>query len=143
MKKAQVIGLVFILCGLISTLSFSILTVRTGIFIIRSHQTSGRVVDMVVRSAAAKNGPTVKTSYPVIRYKDKSGNDQEFEIAPSANNLRIGQKVAVQYIPGKDVNTSRIAGTFTQTWGIILVLGIISIMLNGIGFPILLKSVKK
>ncbi len=143
MKKSLIPGLVVSVTGLISTLIFSILVIQTTLFITQSEKTTGKVSDMVMRSSNNPDGTSVQTAYPVIQYNDKKGGTKEFELAASeAGKYRIGQRVPVRYIPGKDPKSSRIQGSFVQTWGKILFLGLISLILDIAGLPLLVQAKK-
>ncbi|HEX2957544.1 MAG TPA: DUF3592 domain-containing protein [Chitinispirillaceae bacterium] len=141
MKKSMVPGLILSVAGLISTLVFATLVIQTTFFIAQSKKTTGKVSDMVIRSSKASDGTTVQAAYPVIRYQDNKGNELEFELpASQAHKYRIGQRVPIRYIPGHDPKSSRINGTFLQTWGSILLLGLISLILDSIGLPLLIHA---
>jgi hypothetical protein len=143
MKKSMVPGIVVSVTGLISTLIFSILVIQTTIFITQSKKTMGKVSDMVIRSTKTSDSTTVQTAYPVIRYKDSKGEELEFELpASEASKYRIGQRVSLRYIPGKDPTKSKLEGSFVHTWGKILFLGFISLILDSIGLPLLVQSKK-
>jgi hypothetical protein len=143
MKKSLIPGLIVSITGLISTLIFAVLVIQTTIFITQSVKTTGKVSDMVIRSTKTSDSTTVQTAYPVIQYNDKKGDKLEFELpASEAGKYRIGQRVPVRYIPGKDPKNSRIEGSFAQTWGRILLLGLISLILDSVGLPLLVQSKK-
>lgn len=143
MKKSLIPGLVVSVAGLISTLIFSILVIQTTLFITQSKKTTGKVSDMVMRSSKASDSTTVQTAYPIIQYKDIKGDALEFELpASAASKYRIGQRVPVRYIPGKDSKSARIEGSFVKTWGRILLLGLISLILDSIGLQLLVQSKK-
>jgi hypothetical protein len=144
MKKTQKIGIALIFCGLIATFGFLVSVAGKAVFIIQSQQTSGRVVDMVIRSNQSPSGTTLQTAYPVIRYKDAKGIEKEFETPPSfSKNMKIGQKVILRYFTGSDTKVPKIVRSFAETWTITIILGVLSIILNGIGFPLFWKSLKK
>jgi hypothetical protein len=144
MKKTQKIGIALIFCGLIATFAFLVSVGGKAVFIIQSQQTSGRVVDMVIRSSQTSNGTTLQTAYPVIKFKDAKGIEKEFETSASfSKNMRIGQKVVLRYFPGSDTKVPRIVRSFAETWTITIILGVLCIVLNGIGLPLFWKSVKK
>jgi hypothetical protein len=145
MKKLQIAGAILSIAGLIATVTLLFTASKTALFLSQSQQTSGKVVDMIVRSTIqAPDSAVVKTTIPVIRFKDAQGADHEFECSPSeAVKVRIGQKVDIRYIKGKETSQSRIARSFLDNWGFIMILGVISILLDGIGFPLFFASLKK
>lgn len=139
------IGFIISVAGFLFTIIFAVLVFQKAFFVIQSQKTTGRVSDMVIRSTKAADGTTIQTAYPVISFNNqKKGEEQSFELPASyAQKYRIGQRIPLRYIPGKDPKKSQITGSFVQTWGNILFSGILGFILDCIGLPLLMIQLKK
>lgn len=144
MKKSMSTGYIFAVTGFVFTIVFAALVFQKTFFIAQSQKTTGRVSDMVIRSTKAKDGTTIQTAYPVISFNNQKSEEQSFELPASyAQKYRIGQRVPLRYKPGQDPKKSQITGTFVQTWGSILFSGILGLILDCIGIPLLMIQLKK
>ena len=142
MKTLKNLGYLFSAIGIVLLMICYIVFNRTTAFLERSITVDGTVVSFEQRLSSSES--TVTLYYPVVDFKDNSGNPHEFEssFGSAPPRHKIGETVTVRFDPAAP-ETAKIDG-FVSNWLAVIVLtslGILFLIAGGgiLGAPYLTK----
>lgn len=142
MKSFKVIGEVFLLVGIISLIGLGISIVRTNDFLSKAVITQGKIIDVVVKVDSDSHGNTTRSRYPVIRFRDNSGNTIEFQSSVSTNaGIMFGQNVTVRYLTENPAK-AKLANSVMDIWGVSIVLACFGLVFSGVGMGCLWLGIR-